>query len=172
MKSQNVVCLFHGKEGGPSSTKITKLATVAESCGFEIVIPDFRYVDDPDERVRRVLAEAVSSTSNLVLVGSSMGGYVAAVTGEVLAPDGLLLLAPALYRSGYANQTPQPDCAHIEVVHGWRDEVIPVEGSLRFARERKAELHLVDSDHRLHDRLELIEIILRRMLTKLIAARK
>ena len=41
-------------------------------------------------------------------------------------------------------------------MHGWRDDVIPVENSIRFAREQKATLHLVDSDHGLLDQIRAI----------------
>jgi fermentation-respiration switch protein FrsA (DUF1100 family) len=41
------------------------------------------------------------------------------------------------------------DCP-VEIVHGWRDEVVPLENSMRFAREYGAPLHVLDDDHRLH----------------------
>jgi hypothetical protein len=39
------------------------------------------------------------------------------------------------------------------VVHGWRDEVVPVERGLRFAQRNRAALHVLDSDHGLNDQL-------------------
>jgi hypothetical protein len=38
-------------------------------------------------------------------------------------------------------------------VHGWRDAVVPVENSIRWAREQGAELHILDGDHRLQERI-------------------
>ena len=35
------------------------------------------------------------------------------------------------------------------IVHGWHDDIVPVENSIRYARECSASLHLVDGDHRL-----------------------
>jgi fermentation-respiration switch protein FrsA (DUF1100 family) len=37
----------------------------------------------------------------------------------------------------------------IFMVHGWHDDVVPVENSIRFARECAATLHILDGDHRL-----------------------
>ena len=47
------------------------------------------------------------------------------------------------------------------IVHGWRDEVVPAEHSVRFAREYRASLHLLDSDHQLHDQLRLHQVLVR-----------
>jgi len=44
-------------------------------------------------------------------------------------------------------------------VHGWRDDVVPVENSLKFAREHSATLHILESDHRLHDVLSLVNYL-------------
>ncbi|MGI9235530.1 MAG: alpha/beta hydrolase, partial [Woeseiaceae bacterium] len=35
------------------------------------------------------------------------------------------------------------------IVHGWHDDIVPVENSIRFAQGCSATLHLVDGDHRL-----------------------
>ncbi|HEV7633064.1 MAG TPA: hypothetical protein VGO41_08725, partial [Steroidobacteraceae bacterium] len=45
------------------------------------------------------------------------------------------------------------------LVHGWRDDVVPFDQSVRFAKEYGAQLHLVDSDHQLHDQLRLIKYL-------------
>jgi hypothetical protein len=50
-------------------------------------------------------------------------------------------------------------------VHGWRDDVVPVENSIRWARERGAALHVLDSDHRLEDQIGVIGHLLRDFLS-------
>jgi fermentation-respiration switch protein FrsA (DUF1100 family) len=35
------------------------------------------------------------------------------------------------------------------IVHGWNDTVVPVDNSIRYAREHRARLHLIDDDHRM-----------------------
>jgi hypothetical protein len=44
------------------------------------------------------------------------------------------------------------------VVHGWTDDVVPVEIGLRFARSQGATLHIVNDGHRLHDSLPQIQL--------------
>jgi SAM-dependent MidA family methyltransferase len=34
-------------------------------------------------------------------------------------------------------------------VHGWNDDVVPVDNSIRYAREYRTRLHVIDSDHRM-----------------------
>jgi pimeloyl-ACP methyl ester carboxylesterase len=45
------------------------------------------------------------------------------------------------------------------IVHGWRDDVVPIEHSIRFAREYGASVHLVDADHQLHEQLRFIKYL-------------
>jgi dipeptidyl aminopeptidase/acylaminoacyl peptidase len=35
------------------------------------------------------------------------------------------------------------------IVHGWHDDVVPVDNSIRYASSCSATLHIVDGDHRL-----------------------
>jgi fermentation-respiration switch protein FrsA (DUF1100 family) len=44
----------------------------------------------------------------------------------------------------------------VAIVHGWRDDIVPVDNSIRWAREHRAALHIIDSDHRLQDGIEAI----------------
>ncbi len=90
------VVFAHGKESGPWGAKIQHLAGIAEACGFVVESPDYQGIDDPRERVAHLL-EIKPAGRPLVLVGSSMGAYVSAMACAALAPDALLLMAPALY---------------------------------------------------------------------------
>lgn len=151
------VCFCHGRESGPWGTKIRRLARVAEQFGCRVVSPDDRDTPDPDERVRRLVALAAALPGPLVLAGSSMGGYVAAVAAAQLNPAGLFLLAPAVGLAGYAIAAPAVATPHLTIVHGWDDDIVPVENVLRFAGERRAELHLLPDGHLLHRELDRIE---------------
>ncbi len=44
----------------------------------------------------------------------------------------------------------------ISIVHGWHDDVVPAENSIRFAAKCHATLHLVDGDHRLSENIDEI----------------
>jgi surfactin synthase thioesterase subunit len=41
-------------------------------------------------------------------------------------------------------------------VHGWHDDIVPVENSIRWAREQRAALHILDGDHRLQEQIPAI----------------
>jgi surfactin synthase thioesterase subunit len=151
-----VVYFNHGKESGPWGIKIQRLAQVARVKGFEVASPDYSGIMDPEIRVRMLLASPASKAENLILVGSSMGGYVAAVASDALRPEGLFLMAPALNIPGYVFQMPAPYARVTTIVHAWEDEIIPVEDSIHFAQQYKADLHLVHGDHRLISQLPFI----------------
>lgn len=146
-----LVCFAHGKESGPWGRKIVALSDIAQQRGFDVISPDYSHTHDPDQRVQQLLNLAPKGRP-LVLVGSSMGGYVSAMACAELQPDALFLMAPALYFPGWDTE-PQGIPSLCSVVHGWNDEIVPHERGLRFAQHNRAALHLIDSDHGLLDRL-------------------
>jgi alpha/beta superfamily hydrolase len=153
-RPERLVCFAHGKESGPWGTKITHLAQVARQRGFEVQSPDYSATHDPKKRVAQLVALAPQA-ARLVLVGSSMGGYVSAMACAALKPQALFLIAPALYFPGWDEEP--ADCpALTTVVHGWLDDIVPVERSLRFAQSRNADLHLLNSGHTLNDQLPML----------------
>ncbi len=153
------VYFAHGKESGPWGTKITALAAIAESKGFNVISPDYSSELDPDVRVKQLLNLIYSPSDITVLVGSSMGGYVSTVASQVINPIGLFLMAPAFYLPGYWEQNPIPHSEKTVVVHGLNDDVVPVENSIRFAHEHKSELYFIVGDHQLTDQLPKIEVL-------------
>lgn len=164
-----LVYFNHGRDSHPQATKINQLAKVAQAKGFSIDSLDYTGTTDPDQRVQILLGSARTDIRPLILVGSSMGGYVATVASETLKPQGLFLIAPAVYIQGYAIQDPRPTAELIFIIHGWNDELIPVEHSIRFARRHQAHLHLIKSDHRLIDQLATIEWLFSKFLDQFVA---
>lgn len=156
MTHDKLVCFAHGKESGPWGTKITRLADVARARGYEVVSPDYSHTHDPKLRVEQLL-KLRPSARRLVLAGSSMGGYVSAMACAKLKPIALFLMAPALYFPGW-DEEPQGCPAMTSVVHGWNDDIVPVEVGQRFSETQKpkAALHLLDSGHTLTDQLPLL----------------
>lgn len=146
---QKLVVYNHGKDSTPWGEKVLALADVAKRQGFDFISPDYQQSNDPDWRVEQLLALDLSGYQCVVLVGSSMGAYVATVAAENIQPAGLFLIAPAFYLSGYQRQSFAPQAARIEVFHGWQDEVVPPENAWRFCRQYRASLHMLDADHRL-----------------------
>jgi alpha/beta superfamily hydrolase len=166
--SGRCVVFSHGKESGPWGAKISAMAEVARAEGFDVESVDYRGIDDPRDRVTRLLAYCRSVHGRLVLVGSSLGAHVCTSASRLLRAEGLFLLAPAFYMPGYESLTPEPPAGiPVTLVHGWRDDVVPVEHSLRWAREHRAALHIFESDHRLQDRIREINVLFEHFLIQL-----
>jgi surfactin synthase thioesterase subunit len=159
------VVFSHGKESGPWGAKITAMAAQVRDLAMAVESVDYRGIDDPGARVEKLAAAAAGLEPPLVLVGSSMGGHVSAAAASLLKPKGLFLLAPAFYMAGYEQYTPQDVSCPTAIVHGWHDDIVPVENSIRWAREHQAALHVFDSDHRLEDQIAAICRLLRDFLT-------
>jgi pimeloyl-ACP methyl ester carboxylesterase len=153
------VVFSHGQDAAPWGRKISALAEVARAEGYEAHSVDYRGVDEPRARVARLVDFCKELTGDLVLVGSSLGGFVAVTSASLLHARGVFLMAPALYVEGLPElRAGVLDCP-AAVVHGWRDEVVPYEHSVRFAQTYKAALHLLESDHRLHNQVRLIQYL-------------
>ena len=175
-----LVIFSHGKESGPWGSKIRALADVAERLGAEVMSVNYREQPigtpqdqnaegEADRRVGQLLSITLPEHSQLVLVGSSMGGYVSTVASIRLQVDGLFLLAPAFYLPGYANQELTPRAHKTMIVHGWSDGVVPVHNSIRFASQHQCDLHLLEGDHRLNAALPKIEPLFELFLKQIMA---
>jgi pimeloyl-ACP methyl ester carboxylesterase len=166
-RSFATIVFSHGKESGPWGSKITAMAEIARAAPARVESLDYRGMDDPRARVAALAAAGRELPGPLVLVGSSLGGHVSAAAAAVLPVRGLFLLAPAFYMPGFESFTPQGTGCPTAIVHGWRDDIVPVENSIRWAREHRAALHLLDSDHRLQDQIESIGRLFRDYLAAL-----
>jgi fermentation-respiration switch protein FrsA (DUF1100 family) len=96
-----------------------------------------------------------------------MGGHVATAAAARVRAVGLFVLAPAFYMEGYEDLTPPAPAIPITIVHGWDDDIVPVENSIKFAKACNATLHLVDGDHRLTANLDEITDYLQRFIHNL-----
>jgi pimeloyl-ACP methyl ester carboxylesterase len=161
----------HGKESGPWGFKIKRLARIAEARGCSVDSIDYRDCMDPDERVERLLENLPNTPQDIILVGSSMGGYVSLVASAELAVAALFLMAPALYMPACKQQRYPSQAAHIEVVHGWSDDVIPVQHSIDFARAADCTLHLISGDHPLNTSIACVESIFEGFLDRVLPHR-
>ena len=164
-----LVCFSHGQQGIPWGQKIRQLSLIAKGFNCLVESPDFTNIASPDHRAELLIAHLSkqlkkSENSNdpeqkplpIILVGSSMGAYTSIIASQSVKPSGLFLMAPALYLANYKNQSPTPaDCKTV-VVHGWNDEVVPVKNAIQFSQTFKAQLNLVDDDHRLLDSMPFL----------------
>lgn len=154
--SERVIVFSHGKDSEPWGSKIVAMAERARSLGWRAESVDYRGIDDPLARVNALLDVGRSLNVAPVLVGSSLGGHVSTAASIELKARGLFLLAPAFYMPGYEQYTPQPMSCPITILHGWHDDIVPVDNSIRYAREHQATLTVMNTDHRMLDRIPAI----------------
>jgi pimeloyl-ACP methyl ester carboxylesterase len=143
------VCFSHGQESSPWGTKIKVMASAARDLGCQVDSIDYQGIADPVERVQKLIDTCEEINERLILVDSSMGGHVATAAADKVGAIGLFVLAPAYFMPGYEHLTPGAPRMPFEIVHGWHDDVVPVDNSIRYARACGATLHLVNGDHRL-----------------------
>lgn len=169
---KRIVYFAHGQESGPWGTKIQHLSKVAENRQFKIESPDYSGMMDGNKRVEKLLALQPQASECLILVGSSMGGWVSIKASQGIRPQGMFLLAPAVYVGQYSEEAPVPYAEKVSIVHGWNDDIVPVENVIRFAREHQTTLHVLDSEHRLTDQLPLLEKLFGLFLDEVLSSAK
>ena len=167
------VVFSHGKESGPLGSKIQRLMAVAEERGLKTTSIDYRECANACERVS-LLTEFLNqldvTTNQVVLVGSSMGGYVSMAVANEQPIAGLFLMAPALWMKPeeYSIQSYSPKTLKVEIVHGMYDDTVPYDNSIRYAKEHDGTiLHLVPDDHRLKASHDFLACQFRRFLNEL-----
>lgn len=153
-----VIFFLHGLESGPDGLKIQAMRRVAERLGWHTNAPDFRGMRDPALRAS-YLRELLPHNQFVLLVGSSLGGYVAAsVASSPGLVQGLFLLCPAFDLPQYPLTRPkQPLRGNaVRIVHGRHDSVVPLTNSERAASEWQCPLLVTDDEHPLHASVDLI----------------
>lgn len=163
------VYFSHGQESGPWGSKIKSMAATVRALGCRAESIDYQGIVDPSDRVNKLIEDCSGVTEPLVLVGSSMGGHVATAAAARVGAIGVFVLAPAYYMPGYESLTPPPPDVPIAIVHGWQDDVVPVDNSIRFARQCSASLHILDGDHRLTANIDDINHLLTRFIESLVS---
>ena len=165
--TQPMVIFSHGQESGPWGTKINAMAGLMRNMGCATDSVDYQGIDDPSIRVKKLIKHCESFQEPLLLVGSSMGGHVATSAAHYVNAIGLFVLAPAYYIAEFEHLTPSAPDIPISIVHGWNDDIVPVENSIRFARTCRASLHIVDGGHRLTNNIDEICYYLERFVKEL-----
>ena len=174
----SVVFFLHGLESGPDGLKIQAMREVAQREGWRAEAPDFRGMSDPEVRTR-YLRSLLPRSEPILLVGSSLGGYVAAqAAASESASDvliqGLFLLCPAFDLPGYPLTRPMQPLRGdtVRIVHGRHDSVVPLTHSERAARDWQCPLLVTEDEHPLHASIDLITswlsdwVLQRSLLTK------
>ncbi len=153
--SKNIF-LFHGLEGAPNGSKLLSIANEASKYGYQAHFPDLRSIKNPDKRLdtaREMYADKLANGTN-ILVGSSLGGYIATCLACEFDVYALFLMAPALYRTGYAIKSYPVQTDRCLIVHGIYDDIVDIETSRTFLKENNGTALLeVQDGHRLLDQI-------------------
>ena len=115
------VMFIHGQESSSQTYKATLLRAAYPSA----LVPDFS--GPLDERMAQ-LAPLLAQANDWVLIGSSMGGLMAALWAYAHPAQvrRLVLLAPALNAPEFTSQLGAPIAVPTVVYHGVRDTVVPL----------------------------------------------
>jgi predicted alpha/beta-hydrolase family hydrolase len=157
------VILSHGSDSGPDATKVSALARVAGSLGWSTSNPDYREDDrlghagSVPPRVARLLVAMHDAPRPLVLAGSSMGAFVSGLASLRAPCDALFLVALPIDIPGCPERFDAARGVPGMLVHGWRDELCPVDTAAGFARSRGMPALLLDDDHRLAGQVAMLE---------------
>ncbi len=138
---------IHGLDSSSRGTK----GTFFHARYPQMLIPDFS--GPLEERMAR-LEQDLAGKNNLILVGSSYGGLMAALYAcrNEARVRRLILLAPALGHADFSPYYEKPLALPVTLYHGRHDIVVSPEPTRRIAERlfRNLESHLVDDDHNLH----------------------
>jgi pimeloyl-ACP methyl ester carboxylesterase len=124
-----------------------------------MVTPDFT---GPFEERMEQLQPILAGGTEWTIIGSSFGGLMGTVytcTNRMRVRK-LILLAPALLRDPFGSHLDlQPVPVPTTVIHGTRDEVVPLEPAREVAQALFTDLTylVVDDDHRLHKTLHELD---------------
>ncbi|MDF3981193.1 alpha/beta hydrolase [Luteibacter sp. PPL201] len=167
------IILSHGSDSGPDATKVSALAALAERLGWSTVRPDYReadrlgYAGSIAPRLATLGEALAAAPVPPVLVGSSMGAFVSGLASLDAPVAGLFLLALPTRIPGYPRAFAAREGVPSFLVHGYADDVCPLDDALAFASGRRMPALLVDDDHRLGATLGDIEAEFGRFLERL-----
>ncbi|TGN39229.1 alpha/beta fold hydrolase [Marinobacter confluentis] len=169
MTRQIHLFLSHGLESGPNSTKVTALKAEAETFeGVTAIALDHRSTNDPSTRLKQMRAaidESGAKPENIILAGSSMGGWVCAQTSADTPVLGCFLMAPALNMKDYPGSSPTIQARHTQIIHGWHDDVVLPMPVIELAMDQDLPLLALPDGHRLQESLPRVVLEFRRFLT-------
>ncbi len=138
---------IHGLDSSSHGTK----GTFFRERYREMLMEDF---SGPLEARMAQLTKSVADKDNLILVGSSYGGLMAALFAcrNQARVRRLILLAPALGHADFSAWYATPLRMPAVLYHGRRDTVVPPRPTRQIAERlfQSLESHLVDDDHDLH----------------------
>src|ERR1700729_3540992 len=176
------VVYSHGRYGSPwYGFKVEALRLVALRMGVNMIsvkYPEEMPVEEMERKLLNTIKDDVNVPGDLVFLSSSRGAYLSTrVSKDVIEffskeetrmdddkvlPRrhvlGQFLIAPAFYIKPeyYPDQAPISPPIRTAIVHGFDDDVISSDNSIRFSKQFKAELHLIGGGHRLNSQRNML----------------
>jgi len=154
--SPTQIIFIHGLEGSSQGDKATLLRGLFPG----MLTPDFR---GPLEARMQALDEILGERTGWTLIGSSLGGLMAALftCQHPAQVRKLILLAPALILPEFSAAPPKPVDVPTVVYHGTHDSVVPLEPTRILAEQvfKNLVFHVVNDEHRLFKTMQEIEWI-------------
>lgn len=162
----------HPQYGGTAENKVVQtLAKTFAELGYIALRPNFRGIGnslgeydrgqgETDDLVAVAeQARALYGALPIVLAGFSFGSYVQTRVAQRITPERMVLVAPAAgYLSGDRDYDTQPVPADTIVIHGEKDETVPLANVLDWARPQDLPVIVVpEADHFFHRRLHIIK---------------
>ncbi len=184
-KKQSNYHLFyiHGYLSDPNSTKGTlfKEKLKAKAIKYRDCEPEELIISDCLKKIK----ETISMTDNPILIGSSFGGLLAAKTAlENSFVKQIILLNPAIIPLSFditkIKDIPirilsemkdsllfnQKISSNIVILLGTKDEVIPNNWGLKFAKAQEATVKFLDDDHKFSYNMNQLPKIIGKFLNK------
>lgn len=179
------VVYSHGRFGSPwYGFKIEALRPIALKMGCNIIsvrYPEEMPVSEMEQKLLTTIKDDVNVPGDLVFLSSSRGAYLSTRISQEIADYyaneavrmdddkvlpkrhvlGSFLIAPAFYIKPdyYPDQNPTPANIRTTIIHGFDDDVINCDNSIKFSKLFKTQLYLIEGGHRLNsqrDRLCLL----------------
>jgi predicted esterase YcpF (UPF0227 family) len=176
-----MIYYLHGYQSSPTSTKGTLFRETlhAVPITYRTGPPEAMVIPECLQRI----ADAIKDDSNVILIGSSFGGFLAAATAvHHTTVKHLILLNPAIIppRTRLTNIQGMPASVlsqmlrpeffkqkihtSIAILRGTDDTVVPDAWVLRFARAQEATVHFLHDDHAFSKNLSRLPSIISTIL--------
>ena len=159
----------HGRDGHPwNDPKTVAIKEIANGLNIDMDSIPYDEKDDVPHMIEQAFefcSRAQLLSANLILIGSSRGAYILSAVTQLLyeatgqKTAGIYMMAPAIgiKPDYYPGAIKVPMASHIEVVHPYSDEIVPVHNTINFCTENNFTLHLVDDTHSLQNQVRFIE---------------
>jgi len=174
---------IHGYLSDPNSTKATLLKE-------KLNVKPITYRTCPPEKLivsecLKKINKEIKDDEEITLIGSSLGGFLAAKTATMNNNiENLILLNPAIIPMNFditkIKDMPQSileemqdrvlftkkNNAEVLIIIGTKDEIVPNSWPIQYAKNQNATIKFLDDDHRFSEKIDQVISIIKGFLIK------